>query len=278
MISGNGSDGVDIVGVSDNLIEGNLIGTGADGIDALGNGAGGVSAFYGASDNTIGGLAAGAGNVIANNESRPGVNIGASNSDDCPGNEILSNSIYNNPGWVSTSASTGVNQNMPGGPFQGPNDLQNYPVLTEVFTVSGVGTVVVGTLNSAPDATFTLQFFDNPTADPSGYGAGPDPARHHDRDDGRNGNASFTANFTVSVNAGDAISATATDSSGDTSEFAQDFAAVEQDAPLMAVNDSYNTDENTTLTSPLPASRPTISRCSGRRSPPSWNRLHRMAP
>ncbi len=96
VISGNGSDGVDIVGTSDNLLEGNLIGVGANGTEPLGNGGGGVSAFYGATYNTIGGTAAGAANVIANNQTRPGVNIGVDDSDDCPGNEILSNSIYNN--------------------------------------------------------------------------------------------------------------------------------------------------------------------------------------
>ena len=248
VISGNGSDGVDIVGVSDNLVEGNFIGTGANGTEALGNGAGGVSAFNGASDNTIGGLDAGAGNVIANSESRPGVNIGASNSDDSPGNEILSNSIYNNAELgINLGFNSAPTQNMPGGPFQGPNDLQNYPVLTQVLTVSGVGTVIVGTLNSAPNATFTLQFFDNPTADPSGYGQGQTLLGTTTVTTDANGDASFRANSTVSVSAGDAISATATDSSGDTSEFALDATAVEQDAPLMAVNDSYNTDVDTTL-------------------------------
>ena len=61
------------------------------------------------------------------------------------------------------------------------------------------------------------------------------------------GNASFQASFSATVNAGDAISATATDSSGDTSEFAQDVTAVALTSPLVAVNDSYNTDINTTL-------------------------------
>jgi hypothetical protein len=253
VISGNGADGIDLVGVSDNLIQGNLIGTGADGTEPLGNGAGGISAFYGASDNTIGGLADGAGNVIANNESRPGVNVGADNSDNCPGNEVLSNSIYNNDGALGIDLGfNGVNQNMPGGPFQGPNDLQNYPVLTQALTVSGVGTVVVGTLNSAPGATFTLQFFDNPAADPSGHGQGQSLLGSTTVSTDSNGNASFKANFTVSVNVGDAISATATDASGNTSEFAQDVMAAEQVSPLEAVDDTFNTDENTTLTVAAP--------------------------
>ncbi len=253
VISGNGSDGVDMVGVSDNLIQGNLIGTGADGTEALGNAAGGISAFYGASDNTIGGLAAGADNVIANSQTRPGVNIGVSDSDDCPGNAILSNSIDNNGELgINLGFSSSPTQNMPGGPFQGPNDLQNYPVLTEVYTVTGVGTVITGTLNSEPNATFTIQLFDNPTPDPSGYGEGQTLLGTTTVTTDANGNASFTANFSVAVNAGDAISATATDASGNTSEFSEDFAAVLQDAPLEAVDDSYNTDENTTLTVAAP--------------------------
>ncbi len=159
VISGNGSDGVDIVGASDNLLEGNLIGVGADGTEPLGNGGGGVSAFNGATYNTIGGTAAGAANVIANNESRPGVNIGASNSDDCPGNEILSNAIYNNGMLgINLGFSSTPTMNMPGGPFQGPNDLQNYPVITEVYTISGVGTVVTGTLNSAQTRRSLFRF------------------------------------------------------------------------------------------------------------------------
>jgi hypothetical protein len=247
VISGNGSDGVDIVGGSDNLVQGNDIGTGADGTEALGNGAGGISAFFGASDNTIGGLADGAGNIIADNQTRPGVNIGASNSDNCPGNAILSNSIYGNVSLGIDLGFNGVNQNMPDGPFQGPNDLQNDPVLTQALTVTGVGTVLVGTLNSAPDTTFTLQFFDNPSADPSGFGQGQTLIGTTIVTTDSSGNASFKANFTVSLNSGDAISATATDPSGNTSEFSQDVAVVLQDAPLEAVDDSYNTDENTTL-------------------------------
>ncbi len=250
VISGNGSDGIDIVSVSDNLVEGNLIGVGANGTEPLGNGAGGVSAFYGASNNTIGGLAIVAGNTIANNQSRPGVNIGAGNSDNCPGNEILSNSIYNNAMLgINLGFHTTPNPNMPGGPFQGPNDLQNDPVLTQALTLpSSSAVAITGTLNSDANTTFTLQFFANTTADPSGYGQGQTLIGTTTVTTDASGNASFTAVFTGQVvPGGDAISATATDPSGNTSEFAQDVTAVAQTSPLVAVNDSYNTDINTTL-------------------------------
>ena len=49
----------------------------------------------------------------------------------------------------------------------GPNNLQNYPVLT-----GATQTTVAGTLNSTPNTTFTLEFFSNTECDPSGYGEG----------------------------------------------------------------------------------------------------------
>ena len=168
VISGNGSDGVDIVGVSDNLLQGNLIGVGANGTEPLGNGAGGVSAFYGASYNTIGGLAAGAGNVIANNQTRPGVNIGASNSRQLPGQrDPLEFDLQQRHARASTSASTRrPTRTCPAARSRARTTSRITRCSPRSDTVTGVGTVVTGTLNSAPARTFTLQFFDNPTADP----------------------------------------------------------------------------------------------------------------
>ncbi len=260
VISGNGSDGLDIIGPyyggagQDNLVEGNLIGVGADGTEPLGDGASGVSIFGEAAYNTIGGLAAGAGNIIANSQNRQGLIVGGSNSDDCPGNEILSNSIYNNAVLGIDLGFNGVNQNMPGGPFQGPNDLQNYPVLGQALTYPTYSAfAVTGTLNGDASTTFTLQFFANPTADPSGHGQGQTLIGTTTVTTDPSGNASFAATFQgVNVPVGDAISATATDPLGNTSEFSADITAVAGGAPIEAVDDSYNTDINTTLTVAAP--------------------------
>ena len=146
---------------------------------------------------------------------------------------------------------SGVVQNHPGGPVSGPNNDQNFPVLAHALTYNG-STEVIGTLNSAANSTYTVQFFDNPTADPSGYGQGKTLIGTTTVTTDSSGNASFSASFTTPVTAGDAISATATDSSGDTSEFAQDVTAIALTSPLEAVNDSYNTNENTTLTVAAP--------------------------
>jgi hypothetical protein len=69
VISGNGLDGVLIsgVGTTGNQVQGNFIGTTADGESVLGNQANGVLITLGAGSNTVGGTATGAGNLIAGN-------------------------------------------------------------------------------------------------------------------------------------------------------------------------------------------------------------------
>ncbi len=77
LISGNKHYGVEIggAGASGNVVLGNLIGTDRSGTVALGNGDSGVMIEGGATDNTVGGTATGAGNVISAN-GRVGVLIG----------------------------------------------------------------------------------------------------------------------------------------------------------------------------------------------------------
>ena len=81
IISGNTSAGVTIsdTGTTGNLIEGNFIGVDRSGVKALPNGDSGVSIFGGATSNTIGGLTAGTGNIIAGNVNT-GVEIGQANT------------------------------------------------------------------------------------------------------------------------------------------------------------------------------------------------------
>ena len=78
LLSGNRPAGVLISG-SNNLVEGNRIGTDVTGTAALPNGTG-VAIIYIGSDNTIGGTAPGAGNLISGNR-RDGIGMygGASN-------------------------------------------------------------------------------------------------------------------------------------------------------------------------------------------------------
>src|SRR5882724_5662857 len=64
-------------------------------------------------------------------------------------------------GWSSTLNDTGDADT-------GPNNLQNFPVLTSA--ILGSGTVVQGTLNSQSGETYRVEFFASPIADVSGFG------------------------------------------------------------------------------------------------------------
>ncbi|WP_410960928.1 hypothetical protein, partial [Salmonella sp. SAL4360] len=77
---------------------------------------------------------------------------------------------FNNAGLgIALGALSPPLPNDPGDPDTGPNNRQNKPVLGHAVN-GGPGTRVVGTLNSTASTAFTVQFFSNPTADPTGYG------------------------------------------------------------------------------------------------------------
>ena len=111
VISGNGRAGIFIGGAlsTGSVVQGNLIGTAADGTTALGNGFRGDASFgrdsgiavHAADDNTIGGTAPGAANTIAYSTG-PGVSIGVSDR-----NGVLSNSIFSNGALGSISQPQG---------------------------------------------------------------------------------------------------------------------------------------------------------------------------
>jgi titin len=70
VVSGNGGNGITLAdaGTSHNLVQGNFVGTSTAGNAKIGNDLPGVAVAAGASDNTIGGTAAGAGNLISGNK------------------------------------------------------------------------------------------------------------------------------------------------------------------------------------------------------------------
>jgi hypothetical protein len=94
-------------------------------------------------------------------------------------------------------------------------------VLSSATSANGKITIT-GTLNSAASTSYLIQFFANPTADPSGYGQGKTLVGSITVTTDSNGNASFTATFSVTVPVGQFISSTATDPNDNTSEFSQD--------------------------------------------------------
>ncbi len=118
LISGNSGDGIDISGqaTSDNVVQGNFIGTDITGSHALGNQATGVQIFAAATRNTIGSSISGAGNVISANGS-DGIEIseqGTSNNvvqgnfigADFTGTKMLGNANYGISIFASASQNT----------------------------------------------------------------------------------------------------------------------------------------------------------------------------
>lgn len=214
VIAANGDDGIYISDstTGTNFIDGNKIGVAADGVTGLGNGFQGVF-IYGDSSGNVVGLDVsgnGAGNIIADNTDE-GVIIYTNSV----GNTIRGNSIFGN-------GQLGIN--LVGGSLPGPNDLQNYPVLTSAASANG-DTVVTGTLASTADQSFLIDIYRNTAPDPSGYGQGEYPAGTITLQTDASGNGSFSIPLTGSF-AGQYFSATATDATtGDTSEFSFDIVA-----------------------------------------------------
>ena len=213
LISGNNSDGIEIRdnGTTGNLVQGNLIGTTASGSSGLANTSYGIQIFNGASNNTIGGTAAGAGNVIAFNGA-DGVFVSSGT-----GNRIQRNSIFSNGGLGIDLGANGVTSNDPGDPDGGANRLQNFPVLQSIV-VSGSNTTILGSIDSATsNSTYpiTIEFFSNSSCDPSGHGEGETFLGAISV----SGPGSFIATFAASLPLNSVVTATATDSAGNTSEF-----------------------------------------------------------
>ncbi len=211
-------------GALGNLVQGNFIGTDQTGTAVIHNKIDGVLITNGASSNTIGGPTPGAGNTIAFNVGN-GIRV-ESGSD----NAILSNSIHSNTqlginlvGGVEDAF--GVTANSPGGPHTGANRLQNYPILTAVAP-NGNATFVQGTFSGTPNTSFTIQFFSSLVKDISGFGQGRLLLGSSTLTTDASGNATFALNVPIAVPSGQFVTATATDPTGNTSEFSNSMPSV----------------------------------------------------
>ncbi len=203
-----------------NVVQGNFIGTDATRTNDLGNGQSGIlidGTFLEASGNLIGGDSSGQGNTIAFNESN-GVTV-VSNA---VSNAIFANSIFTNAVLGIDLGANGVTLNhLFGVTPSGPNHFQNFPVLTAVLCSNG-GVLVQGFItNAAASTPAHIEFFANTVCDPSGFGQGQTFFGSTDLTTDLSGGATFSVPFANSSLAGKFITATASDSSSNTSEFSQ---------------------------------------------------------
>jgi len=221
LISGNGRFGVQIFGGDGSTVEGNNIGTDVTGTSALGNHDIGVSLT--ARNVRVGGTGSGAGNIIAFNGTTPGSSAGVAVIGASSRNAILGNSIFSNAGLgIDLGSGFSPNGVTPNDSCDidtlVPNNYQNYPVLTSALPDGG-NTIVTGTLNSAPNNIFRIEFFSSSTPDSTGYGEGTTFLGFTTVGTGNNCLVSFVDTLMTFVPMGYYISATATDTGNNTSEF-----------------------------------------------------------
>ncbi len=213
LISGNSSAGVWIVAANSNILQGNRIGTDDDGGYGIGNGFAGI-AISTQSGTQVGGQAQGAGNLIAYNNG-PGIYISGGDA-----HAIRHNSIHSNAGLGIDIDGDGVTANDPGDADCCTNYRQNFPALTSAFTNADTATLsILGTLGSAASTAYTLDFYSNLTCDATGYGEGKTYLGSHAVVTNAAGDTAFVAALPLTGLAGPVITATATDPTGNTSEF-----------------------------------------------------------
>lgn len=223
LIGGNAGDGIQLngFGATNNLVLGNIIGANFAGTGALPN-ANGVFITTSSRSNIIGGVTAGAANLIAfNTADGIGVAAAAANTN----NTLRGNSIFSNGNLGIDLGTSGISANDLNDADTGANHLQNFPVLSAA-TNSGSGTVIVGTLNSRPSTTYQIDFYSNILPNPLGSGEGQNYLGTTTINTDGSGNGSFSVSFPVIALAGRHISATATDHFGNTSEFSTNTLAV----------------------------------------------------
>jgi hypothetical protein len=202
-ISGNGNFGVYIdFDNFGNTVQGNTIGLNATNGAAIPNGFAGLRVYI-AQSNLIGGVTLGAANLISGSIS-DGVEVyytGATN------NTIRGNSIFGNDAlgiWIGN----------------GGNNNINAPTLSSAVVTTN--TAISGTYNGINGAIYQLDFYADapPAASVEGM-----TYLGSKTITGTGSAASFTANLGVHLPLGRAVTATVTDSAGNTSEFSTGVAA-----------------------------------------------------
>lgn len=177
---GSNTNGIYLLSSLFNLMFSNYVGATSGGAD-IGNDCDGIVLDEddgGSSDNTIGGIASGDGNVVAFNKGcpmeseGPGPQTGIIVYGGSTGNVIRGNSIHSNVGLGidlvgGTEDEFFVTANDPGDGDPGPNGLTNYPVIS-----SASGGSASGTLSALPSTRYVIDVYGSNSKDESGFGEG----------------------------------------------------------------------------------------------------------
>ena len=216
LIAGNLGSGITLDNRGNNQILGNRIGTDPTGA-ALGNGANGISVALTALtdptqtlalNDTIGGTAAGAANIITDNTGA-GVALTA--------NGVIYSGLSIRGNEISANGKLGISLGgTPSVPNPGTLTLTSSTSTTANSTVQGV-------LGGLPGQTYQVDVYNNLAADPSGHGEGRTYVGTIAVVIGPGGLSTFSQTFPTPLGANPILTATATDLLGTTSEFSIAF-------------------------------------------------------
>ena len=235
IVSGNSGDGIVLNTAAYTGIFGNKIGTTADGNTALANTERGIVVGNGSVNNTIGGNAPGEANIMAYN--RTGITAAQLyiNAPLPQNNRISGNSIFANTRiGIDLRNNYDVEANDPGDSDEGPNRLQNHPVILGDATSDGSSITLTYSVPSLPgNSTFPIQvefFIDDGTQQGKEF-LFYDTYSETDQ-------AAGNKTITLSIPSGSSFSienkilGTATDKSGNTSEFGTSVTVTESCTPV----------------------------------------------
>ncbi len=202
-------------------IVGNTIGLNANDEPLLGSvtGISTINYYLGpVQDVVIGGSTPGAGNEIAGH-----LSSGISVANTFSGVHITGNAIHDNGNLgidlITNAYQEGVTPNDSLDADTGGNGLQNFPMIQHAVG-SGTALHVLGTLNSTPSTSFTIDFFATPQCDESGYGEGQDYLGSTTVTTNSSGDAAFDVTLPVPVQRDWLVTSTATNAATtSTSEF-----------------------------------------------------------
>ena len=218
LLSGNTTSAIvttsNFNGGSTSTIQGNVIGLDREAAAALPNGGGISIDGAGPTFSLIGGVFSGAGNLISGNTaSGIVVNVNSGSV------TIRGNAISDNAGLgIDLGALTVPLPNDDGDADAGPNDRQNFPIVSSVQALvpAGASTRVQGVLHSTPSTTYDLDFYENPACSrfPREFLEGKTYIGSGQVTTDSSGAGVFDVTLPVEVETGARISATATDPAG----------------------------------------------------------------
>jgi hypothetical protein len=209
---------------SNNVVAGNIIGADRTGTQPLANpndvgGTLGISIRFGASDNRIGSNFDGVSDNLEANQIAfnfyGGIDVdgGTATGNRIWGNSIFANGPSDDRSWYDRSRfGNGITLS------EGGNNSQPAPTITSL-SVTSSALAIGGTFAGPANATVTLEFFSSAQPDSTGFGEGQTLLTHTTATTDGAGHGTFSITVPLPAAGQDWISATATDPSGNTSQF-----------------------------------------------------------